>query len=249
MNSIISFQKFLSLTESQSDLVKDLVTNFGSELVFERRDFVPKLDQLFVMYSILNQHVFESKLSKLPIWFEPYEVIDAEYLKRTKQQEHFPEDAVAVHLIDELHDDIKKVSHPSQYRFGNELIAINKTYVSQSSLGTMLGILCHEMIHSYDVWHGVHNKILYKQVITGQKQNFDRTSTFRSMMRKANDLGIDVRETIKDNETIEDLDDAAIAKLQAIQESEEFKKNQTNTIESSGDITIVPGSHTTIAHI
>lgn len=44
-------------------------------------------------------------------------------------------------------------------------------------------------------------------------------------MRKANDLGIDVRETIKDNETIEDLDDAAIAKLQAIQESEEFKKN------------------------
>ena len=81
------------------------------------------------MYSILNHHVFESKLTELPIWFEPYEVIDAEYFARMEQQKHFPTDAIAVHLIDELHDDIKAVAHPSQYRFGNELIAINRTYI------------------------------------------------------------------------------------------------------------------------
>lgn len=69
------------------------------------------------------------------------------------------------------------------------------------------------MIHKYDTFFGDYRNFLFRMVITGQKFDSHKTKTFKTMMDKAIELGIDVRQTLSDLETIEDLDASAIEKL------------------------------------
>ncbi len=212
---MIRFREFLSLHESRNRFIGDLVKAFGDSLVLDHKPFEITDDKLNLIYQILNLHVFGSKLHRCPIHYWKLIQID-QYLKSFSSTKELKNDFPAMHFILELHDNLKTVKHPKDFKFGNEMIFINSSFMHDSSLEGVVASLCHEMIHSYDVNYGQYRNFFHYEMITGEKLNYHQTPSFKAKMEEANKMGIHVVESLEKDETYAEFDQKAYEQLLSV---------------------------------
>lgn len=251
---MIDFKDFLLMTESQTKLVKDLVEEFGDSLVFNGKPFQFTPDNLKAIYQILNKHMFESKLNGCPIYYWTFDQID-KHLKKFGSKKELKNTFPAMHFILELHKDPRVVQHPKDFKFGNEIIFINSSFVPKSSLEGIVASICHEMIHSYDVDYGQYREFFHYELLTGEKMNYHRTPTFKTKMKEGNEMGIHIVEELKKDEMYAEFDQKAYEQLLATITEDDKQPHYSEEDLARGYVQIgnshthVIGKHTCIVNI
>lgn len=195
--SIVDFQKYLD--DINSPVVKQLVEDFGAEVVFSReRKFTIDDMMLTKIFDSLNKSLFGSKLPRIEMAVWSFEDIKAELVRRNiKDARHLQNTFYGVYAVSIANDNLASLKSPSEVVFADDdLLVMNVDMLTGSLFIFIVSSVCHEMIHEYVRFFGH-----YDQIVFDHKDDVDSIDThqcyyFQKMMRKANQMRLNVVEKI-----------------------------------------------------
>lgn len=170
---------------------------FGAEVVFSKeRKFSIDDEMLRKIFVSLNKSFFNSKLPLIEMGCWPFEKIKKEMIRRkVKDAEKLQNTFYGVYSDTIQNDDLKSVKNPEEIVFSDDdILLMNTDMLSNSVFIFIVSSVCHEMIHEYTKFFGH-----YKQLVFDHKDDIDSMDThlcysFQKMMRKANDMRVNVVE-------------------------------------------------------
>ena len=214
IESIKHWQKKLQLIdEAEDQLLQALSDAFEKSKLFSKT-YKGKFNEDFFRraYDILNEHFFQSKLDKIPVYYKSDADIRKFLVNRKNKKQEIPELFFRTHSV--LYDnDPKTLKWSDELILHDDVILLNKDHIEDKSLIFAIACLCHEMIHYYDRLFGEFCDFRKCCLMTGLNRNIHNTLTFEDMKDKANELGINVIQEIPKNKNAEILDKEAIELL------------------------------------
>lgn len=242
---MISFWQFLS--ESNFPLTKKLIKVFGSKIVFSDEPMEISIEALQEMYKALDTSLFAGQVKNIPpIWYASNQTIVKEIARRDPESSPPSNKFLGITLMSEMHKDVYSITNPKDYVFGDYCIALNATYLGEPSFAFVLATLCHEMIHYCDALYGDDFKVeQYKKIMYKMKDTKDHsTKIFRTKMRDARNMNIDVIEFWDKNKSATQLDQEATEMWLDQKQNEEQSKKMIQELESNGgEMTLENGIH------
>lgn len=142
---MINFSEFYKkqklILESVESYEKELNDVFGSKLTEEKYHI--SVDDAKRLFDILNKHIFGNKLKTIPIKVEDF--------TKEKHQNENGDYFIGRHVIEyDLNKPIE-INGEKHFQYKNWILLVNTDLISFKGF---IEILCHEMIHYYDLLYG-----------------------------------------------------------------------------------------------
>ena len=184
------WSSLIGLNESSSVLLDNLAKVFGRDVVFNVKRKVDVDDDLLKsIFDQLNENLFDSRLSNIPVKCLPLKDIQEELKHRGSKD--ISERMLGVMSV--LMDcDRSHLTLDSKVEFSDHLIMINSDDVDHRSFVFVTSTLCHEMIHLYDTFYGQLPRIAKGEIIFNRSIDTHSTTTFKHFMNLSNEEGLHV---------------------------------------------------------
>lgn len=190
------------MTESYNNCVDALINEFGNDLVTSNdRTYNLSKEDLKRMYDVLNFTLFDNDLGFIRLEHWPEKLI-VEKLNENNEKSGILDKKIhrlpaAGVFTGVCKDVIGKDGDIVDIDIYEEIIMLNKDYMSDCIFIFAVAALCHEMIHFYDRFT---KEFHDKQLKASQtKEDFDshKDQIFQEMMKEANRKGIHVVESLE----------------------------------------------------
>ena len=192
------------MDESKNALLSELFVAFGSNNLL--KPFNGRIDKKILdkCYNILNNFMFSSRLSKIPLIYESDVEIRKFLMQRNMKENEIPDLFFGTHSV--LYDnDPKTIKWKDKLILHDDVILLNMNHITNKSLSFLIACLCHEMIHYYDRLFGEYCDFTKFTMITKIKKDKHNTMTFETMKEEANNIGIKVIQQIPKDKDAEIL--------------------------------------------
>lgn len=185
MNNSQSFSKWL-ISESRSKVLTKLENKFSKDVLYsEKLDYLPDEKTMKEVYDILNEDIFDGKLPNIKILCIPNDQI-LELFKKYKHDRN-PNDFYALYfpIID-----WKASIETKTYNKVHDDYLILSTSNGKMTFALAICMLCHEMIHCYDLYSGellkyiqteFSNRHQYDEHLTKNYQMFEKSAISKGL--------------------------------------------------------------------
>lgn len=138
------------MNEAKDQLLQALSDEFEKDKLFNKTYKTVFNEDFFKRsYSILNEHFFSSRLSKIPIYYKSDTSIRNFLINRKTNKDDIPSLLFGAYAI--LYDnDPKSLKMTDNLMIHDDVILLNKDHIEDKSLIFAIACLYHEMIHYYD---------------------------------------------------------------------------------------------------
>lgn len=187
---MIAFSKYLN--ESKYLLLKKLSKMFFQQLVYDDHlSYIPTINDFNAMYKCFNQMCFDNKLFRIPVL----------YIKEQELVSRYGNLCANGNIRDFASDYGSYIASIDFFRknqtrnilgfIADEAIYINASY-GESTLLFNATVLCHEMAHQFDAWHGEYVYLVQDEHMHGKTYDAHTTHTFAKLSSKIAKLGLNI---------------------------------------------------------
>lgn len=187
---MIAFSKYLN--ESKYPLLKKLSKMFSQQLVYDDHlSYIPTINDFNAMYKCFNQMCFDNKLFRIPVL----------YIKEQELVSRYGNLCANGNIRDFASDYGSYIASIDFFRknqtrnilgfIADEAIYINASY-GESTLLFNATVLCHEMAHQFDAWHGEYVYLIQDEHTHGKTYDAHITHTFAKLSSKIAKLGLNI---------------------------------------------------------
>lgn len=189
IKAIKHWESILKNIDESNNLISFLSNVYGNKTVISKSmNFSINTKIAYELFDILNEHLFDNKLSKCDICCDTYDNVIS---KLKIRKSNIPtNDFYGMFDTIAYDEDLKELSDKLTY--SDNLILINTSLVNNSNFIFACSGLCHEMLHLYDQLYGEKSICDKHWLLYKVKIDSHTTPTFIKIKRKANDMGLTV---------------------------------------------------------